>query len=149
MERRIEMRPWGVVITLVLGLFIFAWNALGGEQLKHRYYLLAETGHQPMCVVDIHVNDEHIIVIEPEVKKEIIEVTSFLEVGENEVVFEAEALPEEGDDYGTIDIKIGSGTYKDGNLSWEALNISYSMSRAKLKKEGKEIMTTSLKFSAN
>ena len=143
------MRFWRVGVAVILGLFILAWNSLGAEELRHQYYLLAETGHEPMCAVDVHINDEHVITIEPEVKKEIVDITSFVEAGDNEVIFEAETLPDEGDDNGTIDIQIGSGTYKDGKLSWEALSVQYSVSRARLKKENKDIITTSLKFNAS
>jgi hypothetical protein len=149
MERRREMRAWGIGMAITLGLFMVGWNQLGAVELKHQYYILAETGHKPMCVVDVHINDEHVMVIEPEVKKEIMDITSFLEAGENEVIFEVEALPDEGDDHGTIDVQIGSGTYKDGNLSWEALSVHYSVSRAEVKKEKKEILTASFKFEAN
>lgn len=143
------MKPWRIGLAVVLGWFIFTWSSLGAEELKHQYYILAETGHKPMCVVDVHVNDEHIMVVEPEVKKEIMDITSFVEAGDNEVVFEVEALSDEGDDYGTIDIQIGSGTYKDGKLNWEALSVHYTVSRAELKKEKKDIITASFKFNAS
>lgn len=151
-----EMRPWWIgvarpllTVVVVWGLSILVWNGLALGELRHQYYLLAETGHKPGCAVDVHINDEHIVTIEPEVKKEIVDVTSFVETGVNEVVFEAEALPDEGDDDGTISIQIGSGTYRDGKLNWEALSVQYSVSRAQIKKEKKEIITTSLKFDAS
>ncbi|MFN3467264.1 MAG: hypothetical protein ACK4WF_06135 [Candidatus Brocadiales bacterium] len=149
------MRPWHIgaaglfLAAAVSVLFIVALGDLGAGELRHKYYLLAETGHEPGCVVDVHINDEHVVTVEPEVKKEIIEVTSYVEAGDNEVVFEVEALTDEGDDNGTIDIQIGSGTYKDGKLSWEALSVQYSVSRSQLKKEEKDIITTSLKFNAS
>lgn len=149
------MRPWRIgvaglfLVVAVSMTFIIALNDLGAGELRHQYYLLAETGHEPGCVVDVHINDEHILTVEPEVKKEIVEVTSYVEAGDNEVVFEVEALTDEGDDNGTIDIQIGSGTYKDGKLNWEALSVQYSVSRAQLKKEKKDIITTTLKFNAS
>lgn len=150
------MRPWWIgvarpllTVVVVWGLSIFVWDGIVLGELRHQYYLLAETGHKPGCAVDVHINDDHIVTIEPEVKKEIVDVTSYVEAGVNEVVFEAEALQDEGDDDGTISIQIGSGTYKDGKLNWEALSVQYSVSRAQIKKEKKEIITTSLKFDAS
>ncbi len=135
---------------LFISFFMLAViNTLGAAELKHQYYILAETGHKPMCVVDVHINDEHIMTIEPDDKTMIKDVTSVVAVGDNGVVFETEALPDEGDDYGSIDVTIGSGTYKDGKLTWEALSVNYSVSRAQVKKEKKDIITASFKFSAN
>jgi hypothetical protein len=135
---------------LLVVLFVLASvNNLGAGELKHQYFLLAETGHKPMCVVDVHVNSEHITVVEPDDKRAIKEITSYVKAGENEVIFEAEALPDEGDDYGTIEVNIGSGTYKDGKLEWEGLYVKYSVSRAQLKKEKKDILTASFKFNAD
>ncbi len=151
----LRMRPrvasaLGGLRTMVLGLFFFlVCSSLGAEGLKHRYYLLAEAGYEPMCVVDVHVNNEHVTTVEPEVKKQIIDITTYVVEGDNEVVFETEALPEEGDDSGTIDIQIGSGTYKDGKLNWEALSVHYSVSRAQVRKENKDIVTSTFKFKAS
>ncbi len=139
----------GWIGVLVLGWFLITENSLAEAQLKHQYYLLAETGYQPMCVVDVHVNGEHILVVEPEIKKEIVEITSFVKTGENEVVFETESLPDEGDDYGNIDIQIGSGSYKNGQLQWEAVSVHYTVNRAQVKKEKKDILTVISKFNAS
>ena len=150
------MRPWRIgvarpllTVVVVWGLSILVWNGLVLGELRHQYYLLAETGHEPGCTVDIRINEDYIVTIEPEVKKEIVDITSSVEAGVNEVVFEAEALADGGDDDGTINIQIGSGTYKDGKLNWEALSVQYSVSRSQIKKEKKEIITTFLKFDAS
>lgn len=149
------MRPRGtVVILFFLTAFLLALAAgggkvtAGGKELRHKYYLLAETGHQPMCSVDVHINNEHVVRVGPNVKTEILEVTRSMKAGENSVSFEAQAIPGEGDDYSSINIQIGEGEFVEDKLKWEAVKVSYAISRATITKEKKDVLVQTLTLQA-
>lgn len=148
------MRPRGTVATLLLTAFLLTLAAgsskatTGGKELKHKYYLLAETGHKPMCSVDVHINNEHILRVGPNVKKEVLEVTQSMKAGENSVSFEAQVIPGEGDDYSTVNIQIGEGEFVEDRLVWEAVKVSYTVSRASIKKEKKDVLVQTFTFQA-
>lgn len=132
-----------VVIAVVFGMMLqlSASSAVSGEELRHKYFMLAETGFKPMCTVEMLINDEHVAKIEPNVKEEILEVTKYMKPGNNNVTFEASVIPGEGNDDGDIHVHIGEGAFEDGKLRWEGLKIHYQVSRRIMKVKNKDVLT--------
>lgn len=128
------------LLFILAAFFTLAQADSQAEGLRHKYYLLAETGYKPMCLVDVHINNEHVLGVGPNVKKEVVEVTPYLKNGQNTISFEAHALSGEGDDYSATSIQIGEGEFAEDKLSWEAVKVAYSINRAAIKKEKKEIL---------
>ena len=71
-----------------------------------------------------------------------------MKAGENSVSLEAQAIQGEGDDYSTINIQIGEGRYVEDKLAWEAVKVNYTVSRAVIKKEKKDILVQTLTLQA-